>query len=233
MKQTETKKQKEGRKIMELQGKKIAFLGDSITEGHGVENPENIFWRRIEKSTGAKCYGYGIGGTRIAMQHTPSENPLYDFYFASRVDRMIPDADIVVIFGGTNDFGHGDAEFGKDSDRTEETFCSAYHLLLEKVIKRYPKAQIVTMTPLHRDSEKCTGINAHNLYKEFPLETYVDAIISISGYYGIPVLDLFRTSGLQPAVPILKKKYMPDGLHPNDAGHERLAGRLQGFLQSL
>lgn len=218
---------------MELQGKKIAFLGDSITEGHGVENPENFFWRRIEKSTGANCYGYGIGGTRIAMQKTPSENPLWDFYFGSRVERMIPDADIVVVFGGTNDFGHGDAPFGEDTDRTEETFCGAYHVLLEKLIKRYPKAQIVVMTPLHRDSENELGVNEIGLPREFTLEKYVDTIISISGYYGIPVLDLFRTSGLQPAVPILKKNYMPDGLHPNDAGHEKLAARLQGFLQNL
>lgn len=39
---------------MELQGKKIVFLGDSITEGIGVKNPDNIYWKRFE-SDGAKC----------------------------------------------------------------------------------------------------------------------------------------------------------------------------------
>ena len=57
---------------MELNGKKIAFLGDSITEGAGVACPENIFWNRIARQTGAQCFGYGIGGTRIADQVNPT-----------------------------------------------------------------------------------------------------------------------------------------------------------------
>ncbi len=48
---------------MELKGKKIAFLGDSITEGVGVADMENVYWNRIAKATGAQSYGYGISGT--------------------------------------------------------------------------------------------------------------------------------------------------------------------------
>lgn len=218
---------------MELQGKKIAFLGDSITEGHGVSDPKNYFWKLIERRTGAQCFGYGIGGTRIAVQSRPSENPKHDLYFGLRVDQMIPDADIVVVFGGTNDFGHGDAPLGRLTDRTAGSFCGAFHLLMQQLINRYPDSQIVVMTPLHRDSENQLGINEIGIRREFPLESYVDAILAISGYYSIPVLDLFRVSGLQPAVPVLKERYMPDGLHPNDLGHKRIADRLLGFLQSL
>lgn len=43
---------------MELSGKKIVFLGDSITEGVGVKNPENRFVDRIEKETGAICKNF-------------------------------------------------------------------------------------------------------------------------------------------------------------------------------
>lgn len=32
---------------MELKDKKIAFLGDSITEGHGVSEEKNIYWNRV------------------------------------------------------------------------------------------------------------------------------------------------------------------------------------------
>ena len=53
---------------------------------------------------------------------------------------MIPDADIVVVFGGTNDFGWGDAPLGTMEDRREDTFYGAYHLLLQKLIDRYPDA---------------------------------------------------------------------------------------------
>ena len=110
---------------MELKGKKIAFLGDSITEGCAASCMEKTYWSLIAKDTGAVSYGYGIGGTRIAPQHTPSENPGYDRYYLTRVDDMIPDADIIVVFGGTNDFGHGDAAFGTLNDHSADTFCGA------------------------------------------------------------------------------------------------------------
>ena len=65
------------------------------------------------------------------------------------------------------------------------------------------------------------------------LEGYVDAIIKIAAFYAIPVLDLFRVSGIQSRVPVLKERYIPDGLHPNDAGHVRMADKLIGFLNML
>lgn len=217
---------------MELRNKKIAFLGDSITEGCGVSDPANLYWSILARHTGAECFGYGISGTRIAIQHIPSEYPRHDLYFASRIEEMIPDADVAVVFGGTNDFGHGDAPFGSFDDRTEETFCGAMHCLLQKLITRYPRAQIVVMTPLHRLGEdKLYDDNGHRHIAS--LEEYVDAIIDICGYYAVPVLDLYRVSGLQPEVPVLQEMYMPDGLHPNDAGHERIARKLQGFLDTL
>ena len=65
------------------------------------------------------------------------------------------------------------------------------------------------------------------------LADYVEAIRQVAEYYAIPVLDLWRVSGIQPKVDILKEKYMPDGLHPNDAGHELIANKLIGFLNTL
>lgn len=219
---------------MELTNKKIAFLGDSITEGVGVADPVNLYWRRVEALTGARSYGYGIGGTRIAPQRTPSLQPRWDRYFGSRIADMIPDADIVVVFGGTNDFGHGDAALGDPRAPQPDTFCDALHQLLRELIERYPQAQLVLMTPLHRLTENVNvAYNESGIRSEHTLEDYVDAITTVAAFYGVPVLDLFRTSGLQPAVPVARELYMPDGLHPNDAGHARIAERLIGFLGAL
>ena len=35
---------------MELKGKKINFIGDSITEGARVENPENVYPAILKRS---------------------------------------------------------------------------------------------------------------------------------------------------------------------------------------
>ena len=217
---------------MELKGKKIAFLGDSITDGCGVSTIENVYWNVLARKTGAECYGYGIGGTRIAPQKNLGEGEV-DRYYGSRVDSMIPDADVVVVFGGTNDFGHGDAPFGAIDDTDERTFCGALHALCKQLINRYPEAQLVIMTPLHRDTEDYGPYNEFGLRLATNLEGYVDAIIKIAAFYAIPVLDLFRVSGIQSRVPVLKERYIPDGLHPNDAGHVRIAEKLIGFLNML
>lgn len=219
---------------MELKNKKIAFLGDSITEGCGVADMENVYWNVIGRQTGAQCFGYGIGGTRIAPQRViTTENAYETLYFASRVENMIPDADVVVVFGGTNDYGHGDAALGKITDRTNDTFYGAYHLLMEKLIARYPAAQIVLLTPLHRVDDEVRIYNERGIRLPGPLSLYVQAIREVAECYGTAVVDLFRDCAIQPNNPVHKELYCPDGLHPNDAGHQRLAQSVLSVLNAL
>lgn len=210
---------------MELKGIKANFLGDSITRGQYVQDQEHgIYWQRLKDACGlaeARCYG--IGGTRIAVKHV-KVNPAWDQDFVSRVELMDPDADLVVVFGGTNDFSSGDAPLGQMSDRTPYTFYGACHQLMSKLINRYPDGQIVFMTPIHRSTEEKGGRR---------LRDFVQAIKEVAEYYAIPVLDLYATSGIQPQERILMERLCPDGLHPNDAGHERIYRRLRGFLESL
>lgn len=217
---------------MKIEGLKINFLGDSITEGVGVSIPENIYWQRIGK-LGATVRGYGISGTRFARQTTPSESPSYDLDFVMRAQEMEDDADVVVVFGGTNDFGHGDAPIGVPTDRGPYTFWGACHTLFTDLINKYPTATIVVMTPLHRLSEDDPNSDTRKPPNSRPLIDYVNAIKTVAEYYSIPVLDLWSVSGIQPRVDILREKYCPDGLHPNDAGHKIIADRLAGFLSTL
>lgn len=219
---------------MELKGKKVVFLGDSITEGHGTSAKEFTYWNQFGKNTGAVVSANGIGGTRIAPQRIPAlERPWEERYFASRVDEMDPDADIVVVFGGTNDFGTGDAAFGTMADRTNDTFYGACHLLVQKLFDRYPNATVVLMTPLHRCSENDMPYNEFGVRRVGPLSVYVNALREIAEYYALPVVDLFAHCPIQPSVDAQREKYMPDGLHPNDAGAALIAHCLQKVLEAL
>lgn len=218
---------------MKLEGKKIAFLGDSITAGAGVSTPENIYWNLIAKYTGAECYGYGIGGTRIAPQRMPMPDVSYEnLYFGSRIQTMIPDADIVVVFGGTNDYGHGDAAFGKLGDQTEDTFYGACYQLLYKLTARYPAAKVVVLTPLHRDDEDKL-YNSRGIRNAAFLSGYVQAIRESAEIFGAPVVDLYRNCNINPNHPAHKETYCPDGLHPNDLGHELIANCVIHTLNAL
>lgn len=218
---------------MELKGTKINFLGDSITEGVGASRHENAYCMVIEREYEAICQNYGISGTRIAKQHTPSDNPRFDMDFCSRVEDMDADADIVVVFGGTNDFGHGDAPLGSMSDRTPDTFYGALHTLYRSLIEKYPESQIVVLTPLHRTKEDNPRGERNKTYDVGTLKTYVEIIREVAEYYSLPILDLYKESGLQPNVPIINEKYFAGGLHPNDEGHKILARKIAKFLESL
>lgn len=217
---------------MELKGKKILFLGDSITEGVGVSDPSKIYWNLLAQKDHCVVKGYGIAGTRIAKQQKESENTIWDQTFVSRVPQMDADADVVVIFGGTNDYGHGDAAMGKMENRTEDTFYGAVHHLFQTVREKYNASEIVVMTPCHR-------INENRQYNEFGLrnvgclEDYVNAIKEVAGYYSYPVVDLYCTSGMQPEIESNRLCFMPDGLHPSDAGHVLIYQRLRSLLLDL
>lgn len=209
---------------MKLEGIKANFLGDSITEGHGVGNIEDVYWNILKRECGlAEARGYGIGGTRIAIQHYP-QNPKYDQNFISRVEGMDADADLIVVFGGTNDYGHGDAPLGQMSDRSPYTFYGACHMLTQMLMERYPKAQLLFMTPLHRAVEERA---------ERRLIDFVNAIRQVAEYYSVPVADLYASCGIQPQVECSRERFCPDGLHPNEAGHRKIYQRLRGVLETL
>lgn len=218
---------------MDLKDKKINFLGDSITEGAGTTAAERIFWRVLAQNTGATVRGYGISASRIARQWHP-ENPedRHERWFVTRVPEMDPDTDINVVFGGTNDWGHGDAPLGTFADRTDGTFYGAMHNLCLALLEKYPTAVTVFMTPLYRVGEQ-NPMNNSGLRRAGTLSDYRRIIKEVASYYGMPVLELEKVTGMQPAVEHIAKRYMPDGLHPNGAGHVIMAARLQGFLESL
>ena len=212
---------------MDLKGKKVCFLGDSITEGAGASDVRHGYVAQFEKMTNVKkAYNFGIGGTKISKQTVPSEAP-YDRDFLGRYPTLPDDSDIICVFGGTNDYGWGDAKFGNMESRDPYTFYGACHLLFEGLITKFCGKPIVIFTPLHRENETKKDMNGHIL------KEYVDVIKEVAAYYGLPVLDLYIKSGMQPAVPIVKERLMPDGLHPSDEGHKILAQRVKGFLESL
>ncbi len=222
---------------MKLEGLKINFLGDSITEGVGASAPDKIYHAVLKQETGLKeARNYGIGGTRFAIQKGTPERPMDDYVdinsFCERFDQMDDDADVVVVFGGTNDYGHGDAPIGGFSDRTPDTFYGACHYLFRGLIKKYLGKTIVIMTPLHRlDETKNTGtakVTAYGTLKE-----YVNIIREVAEYYSLPVLDLFASSGIQPEIKEVQEKFMPDGLHPSDEGYRVIAEKLKSFLEAL
>ena len=82
---------------MELQGKKVVFLGDSITEGVGASDVQHHYTHVFEAIADCEVFVDGIGGTRIAKQKNPTvDNLRFDLDFVSRVPALPADADTIV-----------------------------------------------------------------------------------------------------------------------------------------
>ena len=201
---------------MNLRGKIVNFLGDSITEGVGVETCVDKRYDNIikEKCGLKKSYNYGISGTRIAYQMKPSEEPSWDLYFCGRVCLMNKEADVIVVYGGVNDYTHGDAPFGTVDSEDEYTFCGAVNSLINKLKNDFPNSEIIFLTPLHRLEE-----NNPSEPDSKVLADYAEAIVEICGRRGVSVIDLFKINPLDPA----DSELVPDGLHPSDKGHSIMA----------
>ena len=225
---------------MELKGKIIDFLGDSITEGYGVSDKENNRYDNILKRECElkEAYNYGIGGTRLAHQTKPSEKPRYDLCFCGRAYNLEPSADLIVVYGGVNDYLHGDAPVGKMGDKTPATFCGAVWWLMNFLKSTYKNKPIVFMTPARYcgkgvKSDLVPHPHEGKLPDAQPLLFYVETIKETAKQFDIPVLDLYHNLGIDPHNPEDCKNLTIDGLHFNDEGHKIIASKLKAFLEAL
>ncbi len=221
---------------MNLEGKVINFLGDSITEGSGINNRYDNF---MKCKYGLKAvHNYGIGGTRLAHQYNPSNCPRHDLNMCARAYDMAWDANIIVVYAGVNDYLHGDAPFGEIGDKTNATFCGAVDWLMKFLTETYHWTKVVFVTPA-----KCVfhGITDYRNVSNYapkrddarPLRDYCEVIIEAGKRHSVPVLDLFNALPIDMLDEGERAKYTNDGLHFNDLGHEVLADTVAEFLQGL
>ena len=144
---------------------------------------------------------------------------------------------MVVVYGGVNDYIHGDAPFGEIGDKTPATFCGGVYFLMNFLRENYAGKPVVFMTPARccygNVDDLAPSPRANKRPDAKALIAYVEVIEETAKQFGIPVLNLYHRLGLDPHDPEIAAKYTSDGLHFNDAGHEFIATRLKDFIESL
>ena len=225
---------------MNIKGYKVNFLGDSITEGIGVTYTETCrVDNRLKKLCDlAQVRNYSVSGTRLAHQIHPTDKPHYDLCFCGRAFTMDHDADMVIVYGGVNDYFHGDAPFGEIGDKTPATYCGGIYFLMDFLRQTYGEKPIIFLTPARtflrkQVDDRIVSTHYRKLPGGKPLIAYADAILETAKLFSIPVLDLYRDLGIDPHDPVQFDTYTTDGLHLNDAGHCALAQRLKDFIDAL
>ena len=208
---------------------KINFLGDSITQGACATEHGKTYTALVCKHFGADECNFGISGTRIAEQKNKKVGWDYDRFIARAV-KMDKDADWTFVFGGTNDYGHGDAPLGDKNCFGGDTFYGAMRELAEYLSKNFDKKKLCFILPLPRfEQDNLYGDGSKN-QPIASLSTYIDIEKAVLKEYGIEWLDL-KDKFVVPQTAECCGLYQ-DGLHPNDDGHKYLAGILIEYLKT-
>lgn len=205
---------------------RIAFLGDSITEGCGATSLDKCYVNQVGQILGVEVLNYGVGGTRIAKQKETSEVAQWDYDFLSRAEIMEKDIDLVIVFGGTNDYGHGLAPLGSVDDINPFTFFGSFKSLLDYISNKYGKEKIGVITPLRRYEDEVSNVS-----NGVSLSTYVSIESYICNTYNIKYLDLFN-KGIPKSKTNTGDIFTVDGLHPTDYGHRFIAEKISDFIKS-
>lgn len=205
----------------------IDFFGDSITEGAMATSQDKCFVERVGQILGYEVINHGVSGSRFAHQNKPSEFPRFDLDFCYRIKDLNPTADLLFVFGGTNDFGHGDAPIGKSGDSTPETFYGAIDYLCSHLLQIYQKEQITFILPLHRKTENNPYGDGSKEKPSLTLDGYINIIIETLNRYQIKYLDFRNEFGEVDDNPLFA-----DGLHPTDLGHELLANLIVNYIKN-
>jgi lysophospholipase L1-like esterase len=179
--------------------------------------------------------GMGVAGSCVSAtsDYGKSNSPLISRYTS------IPESDIITIYMGTNDYGH-ETPMGTISDTEDISFYGALNVIISGIKQAQPNAQLVWITPTHRygfGTSKILGtkFTYDNLPngRGYSLNDYVNTIKEVCAKYSVPVIDLFNLSGMDPSLSETRTQYMPDGLHPNAAGHEKIAAIISKELQNI
>jgi len=233
------------------QGKRVAFLGDSMTDTRRI-GTTCVYWEYLSELLGIKPFVYGISGNQ------------WDGIYRQALklhEEKGTDVDAILIFAGTNDYNHGIllGEFFSETNRqtnfngnevtrkyrtpnlNDSTFCGRINKAMSYLKSNYPQQQIIILTPIHRGYAKFSEKNVqpdenYSNGRGLYIDAYIDALKQAASYWAVPLIDLYSTSGLFPLSDAQVQYFHDketDRLHPNAVGDYRLAKTIQYQLLAL
>lgn len=205
-----------------LAGKKWVAFGDSITEKNSRATKNYIDY--IVEETGIEVVNVGVSGSGFMV------SPTFGTMVAEAF-RELRNSDFITFFGSFNDLSvveEKTSSLGEYDSDDPDTFAGAVNDILDVITREAPEARIVIITPTPWDT-----VNPFYDINHF----YVDMLIKIADRWGIPCLDLYHTSGLQPWTERGRETYYTrddgNGVHPDENGHKIIARRVLEFLKTL
>lgn len=208
-----------------LKGKKWAMIGDSLTEANG--HASFHYYDYVSNAVGGMTlYNFGISSTGYGDRWAT---------IASQIINAGYDPDYVIPWLGTNDFRAIARPLGTFGDTTNATIAGAIYQSFTRLIDAFPTKKIGVVTPLPRGGSVGPNWGENAAPNEYgcTLKDIVDMIIKHCNHFSIPYMDLYREGGLFSYDPDASAALVPDGIHPNNAGHALIGQKWLKFMESL
>lgn len=154
-------------------------------------------------------------------------------YFADTIDEMenidFEQVEILLIGHGLNDY-HGGAPLDNEADPYDEySFAGALRSSITALKKAYPDMRIILITPTYSwylvQGQTCEELDAGYGV----LEDFVEKEKEVAAQMGVEVIDLYHDFYPHETWEDLYV-YTDDGLHPNEAGRQKIAEKLAEYL---
>ena len=206
-------------------GKKVVFYGDSITA-------QNLFPQYVQQYYQFTMVIAGVGGSTITYRSDT------DMSSDSRINALPADADMVVIMGGTNDWGKiqiGNEPLAYHDGFDRTTFKGALAYIIQKIQARCTNAKIIVATLIGGRNE--TRIGSDPVVQYLPQadsfgQTDLDfrnAEIEVAETLNIPVCDTWSCgiNGMNAMTMIAHT------VHPTEAGAHLIADYIIGYFKTV
>ena len=203
-----------------LKGKKMLFMGDSISygSGDGVSpfRTGRAWAGRIADRTGAIVTNASVSGAKASYINGDDKAKwLYTQFDQNKKEQY----DVIVMHGGVNDARHNrtigkilDTDNATELNQAKNTYIGGLQLLFYNVKKEQPNAKLFFIANHHLDG--------HNTGNAKDMAPYFDMAKQLCEKYGIIFIDLYNNKELNDKLETTTTKYLPDTLHLNAAGYE-------------
>lgn len=237
------------------QGKRVAYFGDSITDPNNKAS-KNKYWSFLQQWLGITPYVYAVSGRqwndiprqaeKLKAEHGDDFDAILIMIGTNDYNAGVPIGQWYTertekVMAGIHEQKHLVDRQRQYLSMTDSTYKGRINKALSTVKRMFPTKQIVLLTPIHRAGFYANEKNwqptedYHNLCGEY-IKSYVDAVKEAANIWAVPVIDMNAVGGLYPLIDEHAQyfnKQDTDRLHPNDAGHQRMARTLMYQLLSL
>lgn len=202
-----------------LANKKWLVIGDSISDKN-ITATSKWYFDYIAENTGIIPVNDGRSGSGYSKN---SSGIAKNVKIPDRISQLPTDVDVITILAGINDCGTNGTptELGTIEDSTTTTFYGAVNVTISLIKAKYPETPfgIISFLPYY-DSGAVQ-------------QARVDALEAVCKANFIPFLNLYNSCGFYIKDNNFKSSFVPDGIHPNEYGHARLAPKIQQFLEYI